>query len=192
MTTCKLKHMCHVHALCVPHMARDWAKSTPPAKPLHEPLWPSAQLSTTGFSAWPADPCSSFCHNGQVQNSPKTDWGCPIRDTWWHQRLELAHSPFARVRQAFGTYFFFFFFFVHGLFIYSTSVLLLPHHLLEFHGSSPGVMTPPIHLIVIIITDTYIQVTWAVVNSVQPSPYWLVLPSSTLTIIQQSPLMILS
>lgn len=83
-------------------MAGDWAKSTLQAKLHHELLCLLCSAVIYGISL--PDQLIRVClPQWPGSDQPKTEWACLVWNTWWHQRLEFAHSPLARVRQAFGT-----------------------------------------------------------------------------------------
>lgn len=83
-------------------MAGNWAKSTLQAKFHYESLCLLCSAVIYGFSL-PDQLIRVNLPQWPGSDQPKTEWACLVRNTWWHKRLEFAHSPFARVRQAFGT-----------------------------------------------------------------------------------------
>lgn len=92
------------HAMYTNHMyltwLGDWAKSTMQAKLHHDLLNEPLCLLLSAVMYGPLCPHQLIygCLPGSDQ--PILEWACLVSNTWWHQRLELAHSPFARVCQA--------------------------------------------------------------------------------------------
>lgn len=136
----------------------------------------SAQLSTTGFFL-PHQLIRVCLPQWPGSDQPKTEWACLVRNTWWHQRLELAHSPFARVRQAFGTSLSVVCSFTLSIRSFATFSIGNPWGFTRL----PRTHTPNSYY--------YRHIYTSNMSSGQlcsPRSYWLVLPSTIIIIIQQS------